>query len=65
MAIPKCPKCDNTTFQSTVNAPQKSNFKIQLIHCSSCGCVVGTQEYYNVGALVYALAKAMKIKIPE
>jgi hypothetical protein len=63
MATPKCPKCDHTTFQVTVNSPSKSNFKLQLIHCASCGCVVGTQEYYNSGALIFELAKKLNIKL--
>lgn len=59
MAKPKCPKCDHAIFQASLIEPSGSKFKVQAIHCAKCGCVVGTQEYYNVGVLVTELAKKL------
>lgn len=63
MATPCCPKCGSTRFETSVVEPSKSNFKLQFVHCSSCGCVVGTHEYYNIGALIHALAKALRVSL--
>lgn len=63
MAISKCPKCDNYQFEMVENTPKKSNFKIMLIQCSSCGCVVGTAPYYNTANLIHKLAAKLKINL--
>lgn len=63
MALPKCPKCEKTLFQSTLVEPLKSNYKLQFIHCAACGCVVGTQEYYNIGAVLQTLAKKLGVSL--
>lgn len=59
MAIPSCPKCNATKFQSTTTDVQDAKFKIQIIHCASCGCAIGTQDYYNAGELILILAKKL------
>jgi hypothetical protein len=55
MAHSKCPKCDNGYFEVTENSPSKSNFKLLFVQCSSCGSVVGTIDYFNIGTLVKEL----------
>lgn len=55
MAYSKCPKCDNGYFEVTENSPSKSNFKLLFVQCSSCGSVVGTMDYLNIGTLVKEL----------
>jgi hypothetical protein len=57
MAYSKCPKCDNGYFEVTENSPSKSNFKLLFVQCSSCGSVVGTMDYWNIGTLVKELEK--------
>lgn len=57
MAYSKCPKCDNSSFEIVTTEPKGSNFKLAFVQCSSCGCVVGTMEYYNVGTKVSDLGK--------
>lgn len=61
MAIPKCPKCDLTKFQVTMQSPENSNWKICLVHCASCGCVVGTEPAINTAYLLNEMAKKLKI----
>ena len=55
MAYSKCPKCDNGYFEVTENSPSKSNFKLLFVQCSSCGSVVGTMDYWNIGTLLKEL----------
>ncbi|HMK03805.1 MAG TPA: hypothetical protein VK489_06420 [Ferruginibacter sp.] len=57
MAYSKCPKCDNTYFEVTENAPTKSNYKLLFVQCSKCGSVVGTMDFYNIGTLIGELEK--------
>ena len=32
----KCPKCEGTWFETVLEKPDNSNFKIQFIRCNSC-----------------------------
>jgi predicted nucleic-acid-binding Zn-ribbon protein len=57
MAYSKCPKCDNTRFEVKENSPTHSNFKLLFVQCSSCGTVVGTMDYYNIGARLSEIEK--------
>jgi len=59
----KCPKCEGTWFETVLEVPDNSNFKIQFIRCKSCKTVVGTQEYYNTGFLIHKLAKKLNIDL--
>lgn len=61
MALPKCPKCDWTMFQTTEIEPANSKFKLIMVHCAKCGCAIGVTEFYNTGALIHLLAKKMNI----
>lgn len=60
MAYSTCPKCDNTYFEVTNNSPSKSNYKLLFVQCSKCGCVVGTMDYYNIGAKLEELEKKVE-----
>lgn len=57
MAYSKCPKCDSTRFEVKENSPAHSNFKLLFVQCSSCGAVVGTMDYFNIGARLSELEK--------
>ena len=59
----KCPCCPSTSFEVSIETPKNSNFKLQFIRCSACGVVVGTTEYYNIGAMIEALAIKLGIKL--
>ena len=59
----KCPKCQATGFESVIETPNNSNFKLQFIRCKSCKTVVGVQDYYNIGNLLYVLAKKLNINL--
>jgi predicted nucleic-acid-binding Zn-ribbon protein len=58
-----CIKCGNRSFEVVPVVPHDSNFKILFVQCSSCGGVVGTQDYYNAEAVGKNLAKALKVKL--
>lgn len=62
MAMSKCMRCDGTTFELKENTPRTSNFKLMFVQCSSCGGVVGVQEYFNLGYYVKQIAEKLGIK---
>lgn len=61
MATPSCPKCGHTGFEMKEMRIAYSAFRIMSIQCSSCGCVVGTHEYYNIGETIHKLAKKLGV----
>ena len=63
MAQSTCPKCGGHSFEIVENTPNKSAWTFYFIQCASCGCVVGTHEYYNVGNLIHKLAEKLRIKL--
>jgi|WetSurMetagenome_2_1015567.scaffolds.fasta_scaffold207814_2 hypothetical protein len=63
MATSKCPKCDGTSFELKELKIKDSNFRINGIQCSHCGCVIGTSEYFNTSELILKLAKKLNINL--
>jgi predicted nucleic-acid-binding Zn-ribbon protein len=63
MATAKCPKCESTSFELKENSVQGSNFRLNFVQCTHCGCVVGVQEYFNIGALIKKFAKKLNINL--
>lgn len=63
MARSTCMKCGGTRFEAKEAGPINSNFKVQFIQCAGCGGVVGVMDYYNIGALLHTIAKALKINL--
>lgn len=61
----KCPNpnCNSTNFETVIETPKDSRFKLQFVRCSGCKTVVGTMDYYNIGSLVYRLAEKLRIKL--
>lgn len=57
MALSVCPKCSSHSFETVEATPSKSNFKLFFVQCSSCGCVVGVLDYYNIGTKLKELEK--------
>lgn len=60
MAISKCGSCGNHLFELVQNEPRGSAFKLYFVQCSSCGAVVGTQEYYSTHAILKNHAELLK-----
>jgi hypothetical protein len=63
MATPICPKCSSGNFELKPAKISDSKFQLHFIQCSHCGCVVGCTEYYNIGNLIYKLAKQLHVDI--
>ncbi len=59
----KCPCCPSTSFESVIETPKNSNFKLQFVRCSSCRTVVGVLDYYNIGAMLEKLAKKLGVSL--
>ena len=63
MAMSRCSKCENSSFELKEAAPRGSLYKFMFIQCASCGTVVGVADYYNVPALLGKIAKRLGINI--
>lgn len=61
MAIPKCSKCGNDSFETNIVSPAKSNFKLQFVNCASCGTIVGTMDFFNTAKLLENMAIKLKL----
>jgi len=59
MATSTCSKCGSRSFELEEVVPAGSKFKIMFIQCSSCGCVVGTTDFYNTSSLLGKIAEKM------
>jgi len=50
MAMSKCLKCDNGTFELVIkDRIAGANVKLCFIQCSRCGTVIGTTSYFDPG----------------
>lgn len=63
--MPSCPKCGNHTFEIQEIKVRAANFRTNVINCTSCGAIVGVQEFFNVSNLVYKLADRMNLKLDD
>jgi predicted nucleic-acid-binding Zn-ribbon protein len=63
MATPKCPKCEGTRFEIKPIEVAGANYKHNAVICSSCGAILGIEEYYNIGARIQKLAAALKVRL--
>lgn len=64
MQLPsKCPKCEASNFETVLESPKNSNFKVQFIRCASCRAVVGVMDYYNIGKLIHVLAEKLRLDL--
>lgn len=59
----KCPQCQKSGFETSIEEPKDSLFKIIFIRCQWCKTVVGTLEYFNNGSLIHKLAKKLNINL--
>lgn len=51
MALSSCSKCNGGSFEMKESSVSHATYRILFIQCSSCGCVVGTQSYFDAGFL--------------
>lgn len=63
MAQSTCPKCGNHSFELKEVIPSGSRYKHFFIQCSSCGCVVGVTDYYDIPSLLEKIAKRLGVNI--
>jgi hypothetical protein len=63
MTIPKCPKCDMSSFSLAEIEPKHSRFKMYAVCCSSCGATVGIIPWANTEELIDNLSKKLGVKL--
>ena len=61
----KCPKCENTSFETINDTPTHSEFKLTYIRCTSCKTFISCLEHYNIGNTLNRLAIALNINLDE
>ncbi|MDK8182101.1 hypothetical protein [Paenibacillus sp. UMB4589-SE434] len=49
MAMSKCISCGHHLFELREANVQRATYKYYFIQCSSCGAVINSVEYYNIG----------------
>jgi uncharacterized Zn finger protein len=63
--LSKCPKCEQSAFEVVNELPVNSNYELIFVRCAHCHTVVGTIDYYNIGALIKKLALKLKIDLDK
>jgi hypothetical protein len=63
MATPKCPCCSHTSFELVEIKIATASYRTHAVCCSSCGAVVGVQEFFNIGALIHKLADKLHVRL--
>lgn len=51
MALSKCVKCENTSFEIRLAEPSGTYGKVKFVQCSNCGTVAGALDIYVYDAL--------------
>jgi len=61
----RCPRtdCPGTSFEMKELKVLGAKFRQMAIQCSSCGAVVGTTDFVNVGALLENLANKLGVSV--
>jgi hypothetical protein len=60
MAQTKCPHCENTRFETTVQQPKNSNFKLVFLQCGDCGAPFGVLPYYDERGILVEISNRLK-----
>jgi hypothetical protein len=65
MATSRCPRsdCNGSSFEMKELKVKGSAFRLWSIQCASCGAVVATQEFFNIGAAVERVAKKLGVTL--
>lgn len=63
MATSTCIKCESTRFELKPVEPTGARYKYYFIQCASCGGVVGSHEYFNLGSMLEKIGKALGVKV--
>lgn len=59
----KCPKCEGTSFETEIETPKNSRFKLLFVRCASCGVVISVLDYYNIGAMLEKLGDKLGVNL--
>lgn len=60
MAQSTCIKCGHHSFEMKELKVAGSNFRLMAIQCSSCGGVIGTQDFMNIGGMLHKQNQALR-----
>jgi len=60
MALSSCTRCNSHSFELIENSPLNSDFNVCFVQCSSCGCVVGVFQSFDIASLIDTQNEAIK-----
>ena len=60
MAVPVCPSCKSSLFETAEFAPQGYRHKLLSIHCSNCGSIAGIVDPHSIGKQLDYLAELIE-----
>ena len=58
----KCPKSEQTSFETVIETPTNSKYKLQFVRCSFCKTIVSTKDYFNIGAMLEKILHKFDIR---
>jgi hypothetical protein len=63
LAMAKCSKCGNSSFEAEENSIRNSRFKYYIIQCTSCDSAIGVVDYFSISELIFRLADKLGFKL--
>ena len=47
----QCPHCQGSSFETVVQEPSGSRYKLIFVQCSGCNAPIGVLDFMNIGAM--------------
>lgn len=66
MAVPVCPSCKSSLFETAEFTPQGYKHRLVSIHCSNCGSIAAILDHHNLSTRLDRLenlVESLKTKI--
>lgn len=65
MTTPRCPKCNNSSFEIGEIKIQNANYRHNAIVCTSCGCIVGMEEWLSIMHMLDKIGKQLGVSFSD
>lgn len=50
MAVPVCPSCKSSLFETAELTPQGYKHRLLSVHCTNCGSIAAVLDQHGIGA---------------
>lgn len=58
--MPTCPKCNGHYFTNSTQEVAGYRYKLNLICCRNCGCVLAAMPYFDAGMIAQEIGEEVK-----